>query len=90
MSANADQAKVIEEHTARIRNSIAEDLWNEEQRASEAQRRLTISSPEYQYLSGVLIGLMRARDIVEQQGPPPTATLEEREALMEKALREPL
>lgn len=69
-----------------LRNSIVGDLWAEEQRALEAQRLLEPFSPQYQYLSGVINGLIRARDIVEQQGPAPTATLEERENLMKQQL----
>lgn len=72
-----------------IRNSIASDLWTEEQRATEAQRKLKSKlSWEYLYLSGVIRGLLRARDIVERQGTPPSATLEERKQLVDEMLNE--
>lgn len=69
-----------------IRNSIAKDLWVEEQRAAEAQRKLTVGSMEYSHLAGVIRGLTRARDIVEKQGPSPHATLKERKQIIDEML----
>lgn len=72
----------------KVRNSIANDLWVEEQRASEELRKLDIFSREYSHLAGVIRGLTRARDIVEKQGPPAHATLEERKQMVDEMLNE--
>jgi hypothetical protein len=50
---------------AAIKGRTAKQIWEDEQKANEALAKLPIGTADYELMSGRILGLQRARDIVE-------------------------
>jgi hypothetical protein len=58
---------VFAQAARRVEVETAKAIWDDEQKANDALAKLTIGTFEYELMTGRLLGLQRARTIVESQ-----------------------